>query len=93
MIIKAMEISEATKDAMTMPEVMFEAAKVFRKVQNGISAEEFSEVMFRYSGILSAATATLVASVCLGENKMNEMISEIDEFEKTTSEILSEFGE
>jgi hypothetical protein len=71
-----------------MPEVMFEAAKVFRKVQNGISAEEFADVMFRYSGILSAATATLVANVCLGENKMSEMVDAIDEMEKISQDVL-----
>ena len=88
MISTAFEISEATKEAMITPEVMFEAAKVFRKVQNGISAEEFADVMFRYSGILSAATATLVANVCLGENKMTEMVEAIEEMEKMSHDVL-----
>ena len=88
MIIKAMEIQEACKDAMMSPEVMIEASKFMQKATNGITQDEFVDLMFRYSGSLAAMVATLVSHICLTEEQINQMVSDIEEFDKITNDVL-----
>ena len=49
--------------------------------------DELSEALFQYSAHLSALTATLVTHACLTETQINDMVSDIKEFEDLGKEM------
>jgi hypothetical protein len=49
-----------------------------------------ARMLFEYSATLSALTATLVSHAILSETQMHEMISEINEIENISKEVLGE---
>jgi hypothetical protein len=86
MIATAIAIQDATANAVHDQEIMDMAGHLYHS-RNEMTDEEFVQFLFRYSASLSALTATLVTSVCLTENQMNDMIDTIKEFDELEKEM------
>ena len=80
MIATALQIQEATAEAVTDISTMEMARDIFQN-HNIMSDEQLSQALFQYSAHLSALTATLVTNVCLTESQLDAMISDIKEFD------------
>lgn len=86
MIATALQIQQATGDAVTDIQTMMMAKDIFQN-HNTMTKEELSQALFQYSAHLSALTATLVAHACLTETQINDMVSDIKEFEDLGKEM------
>lgn len=89
MIVTALQIQEATKTAVFDEQIMDLAGTILTN-RDSVSDEEMAKLLFLYSGSLSSLVATLVSQILLSETQMNEMISEINEFEKISNDVLGE---
>lgn len=87
MISTALAIQTATREALEEDVILHMAANLFAQ-RDIVSEEDFSKLLFKYSAALSAVTATLVTSVCLTEQQMNDMINAIEEVEQMGKEAL-----
>jgi hypothetical protein len=65
------------------------AAAIFQ-MRNDVDNDTMARMLFEYSATLSALTATLVSHAILSETQMHEMISEINEIENISKEVLGE---
>lgn len=86
MIATALQIQQATGDAVTDISTMMLAKNIFQN-HNTMTNDELSEALFQYSAHLSALTATLVTHACLTETQINDMVSDIKEFEDLGKEM------
>jgi len=82
----ALTIAEASKQAIYHDDVM-EMAKHLIDIRNIADEEQMIQMLFHYSAHLTAVTANLVTSVLLTEEQMNDMLSEIEEFEQLGKEM------
>ena len=89
MITTALKIQDATQEAFQDEQVMKMAAAIYH-LRNDVDNETMAKMLFEYSATLSALTATLVSHAILSETQMKEMISEIEEFENISKEVLGE---
>ncbi len=89
MISTALKIQDATQEAFQDEQVMQMAAAIYQ-MRNDVDNETMARMLFEYSATLSALTATLVSHAILSESQMHEMISEINEFENISREVLGE---
>ncbi len=89
MISTALKIQDATQQAFTDETIMTMAAAIYHN-RNEVDNETMGKMLFEYSAHLSALVATLVTDAILSETQMKEMISEIQEFENLSTEILGE---
>lgn len=80
MIVTALQIQEATQEAVMDIDTMNMASAIFHS-HNTMTDAELSNALFKYSAHLSALTATLVTNILLTENEMTEMVNEIREFD------------
>ena len=80
MIATALQIQEATAEAVTDIETMTMARDIFQNHET-MTREELAKALWEYSAHLSALTASLVTNVCLTETQLNDMISDIKEFD------------
>ena len=87
MLSTALAIQDATKQAINEDVIVNMATNLFIQ-RDIVSEEDFVKLLFKYSAALSAVTATLVTSVCLTEQHMNDMISVIEEMETMGKEAL-----
>lgn len=85
-IVTAMKIADASKDAMTDLKVMLAAAEIFKLAPS----EEMSELIFKYSAILTASVSTHVTSVLMTESQFNSMVSEVEMFDQIERNVLGE---
>lgn len=92
MILKALEIQQATQDAMLSEQVMESARAVAIEMCDGDSdrLSRIADLMFKYSATLAAVTATAVSFACLGEETMDKIADEIREYETLTQQIEKE---
>ena len=86
MIATALQIQQATGDAVTDISTMMLAKNIFEN-HNTMTNDELSEALFEYSAHLSALTATLVTHACLTKTQINDMVSDIKEFENLGKEM------
>lgn len=89
MISTALKIQDATQEAFQDEQIMAMAAAIYQ-MRNNVDNETMARMLFEYSATLSALTATLVSHAILSESQMHEMISEINEFENISKEVLGE---
>jgi hypothetical protein len=89
MISTALKIQDATQEAFQDEQIMKMAAAIYQ-MRNDVDNETMAKMLFEYSATLSALTATLVSHAILSETQMKEMISEIEEFENISKEVLGE---
>lgn len=89
MITTALKIQDATHEAFKDEQVMTMAAAIYQ-MRNVVDNETMAKMLFEYSATLSALTATLVSHAILSETEMKEMISEIEEFENISKEVLND---
>ena len=86
MISTMLQIKEATEEALFDTELMSLAQFMFHSREH-MEAEEFSQLLFKYSTSLSALTATLVSQGCLSESDMSDMIATMKEMNQLTEEL------
>jgi hypothetical protein len=86
MISTAIQIQEATGDAVTDFSTMLMAKKISEH-RESMTEQEFIEAIWSYSAHLASLTATLVSNVCLTKDQMDEMINTIKEFEQLEKEM------
>lgn len=92
MILKALEIQQATQEAIMSDEVMDTARTIALEMADGDYSKlnRISELMFKYTATLAAMTATHVSYACLGSDTMSEIADEIREYEALTQQIEKE---
>ena len=88
MIITALKLQEATKEAVHDEMTMTVASQLFAG-RDTMSDEDFTRMLFEYSALLSSLTTTLVTNVLLTEEQMDAMISDIKEFEQLGKDALN----
>ena len=86
MLSTALAIQEATKEAVYDEGVM-DMARSLLSEKDSMTEDEFIRNLFHYSAALSALTATLVTSVCLTKNQLDEMMDTINEMEALGKDI------
>lgn len=86
MIITALKLQEATKEAVHDELAMAMASQLFIG-RNIMTDEEFTRMLFEYSAMLASLTATLATNALLTEEQVNDMINEIKEFEQIGKDI------
>ena len=89
-MIKAMEIAEASKEAMTDFEVMLAAAEIYKSAMNNPTDEEMQHLIFKYSAILTANVSTRITSILMTESDFNAMVDEVSEMDEITKKVLGE---
>lgn len=89
MIVKALEIQEATQQAFHDETIMIMASTIFQN-RNVVDDETMMRMLFEYSATLTSLTATLVSERLLSETEMSQMISEIKEYEEISQRIVGE---
>lgn len=92
MIVKAIEIQDATHKSVVADEVMVVAREIVHEFSDG-NPEKFqrlAQLMFQYSATLAAVTATHVSFACLGAEVMDKIADEIREYDNLTQQIEKE---
>ena len=82
----ALAIAEASKQAVYHDDVL-EMAKHLIDIRNIADDDQMIKMLFHYSAHLTAVTANLVTSALLTEEQMNDMLSELNEFEQLGKEM------
>ena len=90
LMIKAMEIAEASKEAMTDFEVMLAAAEIYKAAMNNPTDEQMQHLIFKYSAILTANVSTRVTSILMTESDFNAMVDEVQMFDEIERNVLGE---
>jgi hypothetical protein len=85
MIATALQIQNATGEAVTDISTMIIAKSIFDNF-NEMTQDEMANALFAYSAHLSSLTATLVTGILLTEAQLDEMVSEIKEFDELGKE-------
>ena len=85
MIATALQIQEATGEAVVDISTMMKAKHIFDN-HNTMSKKELADALWEYSAHLSSLTATLVSHICLTESQINDMVKEIEEFDELGKE-------
>ncbi len=88
MIITALKLQEATKEAVHNDMTMEVASELFAN-RNVLSDEEFTRALYEYSALLASITTTLATSILLTEEQMDAMIDEIKEFDQLGKDALN----
>jgi hypothetical protein len=88
-ISKAYELAEAGKEAMTSFDVMVQAANIVKNA-NTLSEQELIDLMFKYSGTLTAAVASRVTNVLMSESDFDSMCADIQMFDEIEKDVLGE---
>ena len=86
MISTAMALQEATGNAVTDFSTMERIRDIFLG-RESMTDNQFVEAIFEYSAHLSSLTATLVTSVCLSKDQINEMVETLKEFDSLNKEM------
>ena len=88
MIATAIRLQEITKEAVFDEMILTMATDIHRN-RNVMSDDEFMEAIYRYSGLLASLTTTLATSVLLTESQLDDMVSEIKEFDQLGKDITN----
>lgn len=86
-IAKAMEVAEVCQDAMTDFDVMTLAAEIVQTA-NHLTQDELINLMFKYSGTLTANVATRLTHVLMSESDFSAMTDEIQMFDEIEREVF-----
>lgn len=87
MISTALAIQDATGNAVVDLNTLMQA-KLITNNRESMTEDEFIHALWEYSAHLASLTATLVSSVCLTTDQLNEMIDTIKEMEQMGKEAL-----
>ena len=83
-IALATEIAEASKNSMVDFEVMMLASKIFHLAPS----DEMSDLLFKYSGTLTAHVATRITNILMSESDFNDMVDEVQMFDEIERDVL-----
>jgi hypothetical protein len=86
-IAKAHEIAETCKEAMTDFEVMMAASEIV-KGASYLSQDELINLMFKYSGMLTANVATRITHILMSESDFNAMVEDVEMFDQIEKDVL-----
>ena len=81
MIATALQIQQATGEAVTDISSMMKAKNIFDN-HNTMSKQELASALWEYSAHLSALTASMVTHICLTAEQLSAMVDEIEEFDE-----------
>jgi len=82
----ALAIAEASKQAVHDDGVL-DMARDLIDARNIADDDQMIKILWHYSAHLAAVTANLVTSALLTEEQMNDMLSELNEFEQLGKEM------
>ena len=85
MIATALQIQEATGEAVVDISTMMKAKHIFDN-HNTMTKDELAKALWEYGSHLSALTASMVTHICLTAEQLSAMVEEIDEFEQLGKE-------
>ena len=88
MIATAIRLQEITKEAVHDDMTMSMATAIFAG-RNTMTDDEFAEALYKYSALLASLTTTLATSVLLTESQLDDMVSEIKEFDQLGKDITN----
>lgn len=86
MIVTALQIQDATQNSVHDTSTMMLASQLYHG-RDEMTSEDFAKALFQYSAHLSSLTATLVTEVLLTKEQMEEMCSEIKEFDNIAKDV------
>ena len=86
MISTALAIQEATKDAI-FDNSTISMVKEIIESRDMLDEDSLTRALFKYSAHLTALTATLVTSICLTEDQINDMVDTIKEFDSFSKDM------
>jgi len=93
-IITAIKIAEASKEAVHDERIMEMARDLIAGIGKYSSHEDIRdsdiEMIFRYSAMLTSATATLVSHAILGDEQFDAMAESVDEFDAIGKSVFDE---
>ena len=76
---KLFGLAEATKEAIKDPSVINSAAGLV--ANRDLNDVDFVNMLFEYTSLLAAVTASLATQALFSESELNEMLSAVDELE------------
>jgi hypothetical protein len=88
-IAKAHEIAELCKESMVDFEVMMCASEIVNNAST-LSQDELINLMFKYSGILTAKVATHLTHALMSESDFDAMCEDVKMFDEIGKEVLGE---
>lgn len=88
-IAQAHAIAKASKEAMESFDVMMVAAQIVETADR-ISKEELVELLFKYSGTLTASVASNVTHVIMSESDFHAMVEDVEMFQQIERDVLGE---
>lgn len=88
-ISTALQIAEASKNAVNNPFVMMAAKQMLTEIlgNDELPSDKVIRALYKYSAILSSATASHVTDVLMSESELDTMLDSIKEFEDMSDEI------
>ncbi|MEY3910093.1 MAG: hypothetical protein RIT47_791 [Pseudomonadota bacterium] len=86
--MKALEIQQATHDAIFDERIMAQAEMLLAVSQMNPDKEMMTKMIFAYSSMLAAMVASNVTQVLLTEQEFEQMTQEINEFEQIRDSVL-----
>jgi len=87
MLATAIALQQVTQEAVHDEMVMDMAAAIYQN-KNEMTGDEFIHALYQYSAMLASLTTTLVTTTLLTETQIDEMMSNIKEFEKLGKDII-----
>lgn len=86
MISTAIRIQDATQDAVFDNSTLMLATQIIEN-RNILDEDALTVALFKYSAHLSALTASLVTSICLTQDQMDNLVNTIKEFDSFSNEM------
>lgn len=86
MISTALAIQEATESAIFDSSTVSLVTEIIES-KNMMDEDSLTRALFKYSAHLSALTASLVTSICLTEDQMENMVNTIKEFDSFSKDM------
>ena len=86
MISTALAIQEASRDAIFDSSTVSLVNQLIES-KDMLDEDSLIRALFQYSAHLSALTASLVTSICLTEDQMENMVNTIKEFDSLSKEM------
>ena len=85
-IALATELAEAGKQAIFDFDTMVLASKICQLS----TSEEISDLLFKYSGTLTATVATRITHILMTESELEDMVADIQMFDEIANSVLGD---
>lgn len=88
--MKALQIQEATKNAIFDERIMAQAEMLLAMSQMKPDKDTMTKVIFAYSAALASLVASNVVEVTMSPDEFNEMVNEIRELETISESVFGD---